>query len=96
MWLIVTFLATVIAATAFFILKERRQKLKLGLLTLMLGGTTVMVLVDHTIAFLDGEPFIQLTTDGLITSGTMLGIAMIIPIIAVWLIAIARTTKQTA
>lgn len=84
MWLIVTLIATAIAATAFFLLKERREEWRLGLLTLMLLGTAIMVLVDHAIAFLHGEPFIETTTDGLIANGTLLGLAMLLPILLVW------------
>ncbi|MBN1792440.1 hypothetical protein JW826_02040 [Candidatus Woesearchaeota archaeon] len=93
MWLIITLIATILASTACLLLKGQRKKYKLGLLALMLLGTFLMVLVDHLIAFMEGEPLIELATDGLIASGTMLGIAMIIPIIAIWIVAILVPAK---
>ncbi len=93
MWLIVTLIATIIVSALYFILKEHRQKYKLGLLALMLLGTLLMVLVDHTLAFLGGEPFIEFTTDGLIQSSTLLGIIMLIPIFLIWLIAVVVSCK---
>jgi hypothetical protein len=88
MWLIVSLVAAAIASGAFLLLNDYRRKLKLGLLALMLLGAFLMVLTDHLIAFIKGENFIEVTTDGLISSGTMLGIAMILPILAIWAIAI--------
>jgi hypothetical protein len=88
MWLIVTFVAATAALIAYLLLTGYRKKFKLGLLSLMLLGTFLMVLVDHFIAFINGEPFIELTTDGLIKNATLLGIVMIIPIFVIWIIAI--------
>ena len=98
MWMIVTFIATFIVFILFVLLKEYRKKYKLGFLTLMLFGTFLMVLVDHIIAFIGGEPFIEITTDGLIKNATILGIAMIIPIFIIWIVAISmqRSIKHTA
>jgi len=42
-----------------------------------------MVLVDHVMGY-EGGPFIQMETDGLIQNGTVLGIAMLIPIFLLW------------
>ena len=54
----------------------------------MLWGTFTMVLVDHVLGFLaEGGEFIEFTTDGLISNGTMLGIAMLVPIVIVWAVA---------
>ena len=38
---------------------------------------------DHIIGYEGGE-FIEFETDGLITSGTLLGIVMLIPIFVLW------------
>lgn len=89
MWLIVTLIATVVVTAIYLLLKGYRKKYKLGFLALMLWGTFLMVLVDHLIAFISGEPFMKVTTDGLIKSGTMLGIVMIIPIFVIWIITIS-------
>lgn len=98
MWLIVTFIAAVAAVTAYLLLKKHRKKFKLGLLSLMLFGTFLMVLVDHLIALISGEPFIELTTDGLIQNATLLGIVMVIPIFIIWIIAVALSysSKQAS
>ena len=89
MWLIITLIVTILSSVAYVLLKDYRKKLKLSLLALMMLGTFLMVLVDHTIAFLNGEPFIELTTDGLIQNATFLGFAMIIPIFVIWIIAVS-------
>jgi hypothetical protein len=88
LWLIIAFVATAIASTLFFSLKSYRNKYKLGLLSLMMLGTFVMVLVDRLLAFFEGEPLIEMTTSGLIGSGANLGIAMLIPILVFWLIMV--------
>ena len=88
MWLVVSLAAAVAATLAYSLLKKDRKRLKLGLLSLMLWGTVIMIFVDHLIAFLEGGPFIEVTTGGLIGSGTVLGLAMLVPILAVWLGAV--------
>lgn len=54
----------------------------------MLIGTFIMVLVDHVIAFIAGEPFIEATTDGLIGSGAILGLLMVLSVFVIWLISV--------
>ncbi len=86
MWFITTFIAAVVATAALLLVKNK--KYKLNLLVLMLWGTFTMVLVDHVLGFLaEGGEFIEFTTDGLISNGTMLGIAMLVPIVIVWAVA---------
>ena len=87
MWLIVSLVAALAASATYFLMPSKRTELRLGLLSLMLWGTTIMVFVDHLIAFLEGGPFITFTTDGLISSSILLGIAMVIPIFAIWAFA---------
>ncbi|MBN1502118.1 hypothetical protein JW930_01120 [Candidatus Woesearchaeota archaeon] len=93
MWLIIILIATILASALFLLLKGYRKKLKLGFLTLMLFGTFLMVLVDHAIAFINGEPFIEITTDGLIRSATLLGFVMVIPILVIWILAVLISFK---
>jgi hypothetical protein len=88
MWLVVSFIAALVATLAFLRLKAAGKKYKLDFLALMLWGTFIMVLVDHSIAFLEGGPFIETTTDGLITSASLLGIAMVVSVLLVWAIAV--------
>ncbi|MEM4389227.1 MAG: hypothetical protein QXG98_01015 [Candidatus Micrarchaeia archaeon] len=94
MWLVIMLIAALIATTAWMGLKERRNRYKLGFLALMLYGASIMILVDRAIAVMEGEPLIEFTTDGLIESGTVLGLAMLIPILLVWLIALAFPHHQ--
>jgi hypothetical protein len=44
-----------------------------------------MILLDHILGY-EGGPFLELETDGLVTNGIILGILMMIPVIAVWII----------
>jgi hypothetical protein len=88
MWFIIALIASIGSTIAFLLLKEKRDKYKLSLLAMMLWGTTLMIFVDHTIAFFEGEAFLSLTTDGLIKSSILLGVVMLVPIFAVWIIAV--------
>ena len=80
MWLVTTLIAA-IAVTAIWYLKPKIYKL--DILSLMLWGTSIMILVDHIIGY-EGGAFIELETEGMITSGTLLGIVMLIPIFVFW------------
>ena len=80
MWLITTFLAALIVTLAWFIAPK---KFKLNALVLMLWGLSIMILVDHIMGY-EGGSFIEMETDGLIQSGLVLGIAMLIPILIIW------------
>jgi hypothetical protein len=87
MWLVITFIAALAATLALLRLKGAGKKYKLDMLALMLWGTFIMVLVDHSIAFLQGGPFIEATTDGLITNSSLLGGIMVAVVLIVWAIA---------
>ena len=80
MWLVTTLIAA-IAVTVIWYIKPKIYKL--DLLSLMLWGTSIMILVDHVLGYEGGE-FLEVQTDGLITNGTLLGIVMIIPILIIW------------
>ncbi len=80
MWLVTTVIAA-IAVTAIWYIKPKIYKL--DFLSLMLWGTSIMIMVDHVLGY-DGGEFLEVQTDGLITNGTLLGIAMIIPILIIW------------
>ncbi|HIH29876.1 MAG: putative membrane protein [Candidatus Jorgensenbacteria bacterium GW2011_GWA2_45_13] len=89
MWLIVLLAAALAASAAYiFIPSANRKKFKPGLLLLMLWGATIMVAVDHFLAFLSGEPFIEFETDGTIQNSVLLGFAMVIPIFLIWAVAV--------
>lgn len=91
MWLITTLIAA-IAVTAIWYVKPKIYKL--DILSLMLWGTSIMILVDHILGYEGGE-FIELETDGMITNGALLGIVMLIPIFIIWEV-ILITSKSKA
>lgn len=80
MWLITTLIAALVVTLAWLIAPK---KYKLNFLALMLWGLSVMILVDHIMGY-EGGAFLEMETDGLITSGVVLGIAMLIPIFTLW------------
>jgi len=80
MWLVTTIIAA-IAVTAIWYIKPKIYKL--DILSLMLWGTSIMILVDHILGY-EGGTFIELETEGLITNGTLLGVVMLIPIFVLW------------
>jgi len=84
MWLITTLIAAIIATFLWYLLKK---KYKLGFLSLMLWGATIMILVDHLLGY-EGGKFLELETDGLIKNGSLMGIWMLIPVLLIWIIAI--------
>jgi hypothetical protein len=81
MWLITTTVAAV-AATIFSI--ALKGKYRLGFLSLMLWGAAIMIAVDHILGY-EGGVFVEVQTDGLISSGFTLGIVMILPILGIWI-----------
>ncbi len=91
MWLVTTLIAA-IAVTAIWYVKPKIYKL--DILSLMLWGTSIMILVDHILGF-EGGAFIELETEGLITNGTLLGIVMLIPIFVLWEVLLI-TSKSKA
>ncbi|MEO0070556.1 MAG: hypothetical protein ABIK39_00505 [candidate division WOR-3 bacterium] len=84
MWLITT-LAAAIVATVFW--RLFRGKYQLGFLSLLLWGGTVMILVDHILGY-EGGRFIEATTDGMVRSGTLLGLWMLLPVLIIWAVAL--------
>jgi len=86
MWLITSFITALIATVLWFLFQKKH---KLGFLSLMLWGATIMILVDHILGY-EGGKFIETETDGMIHSGFVLGIFMLIPVFLVWFIAILK------
>ena len=92
MWLVTTLIAA-IAVTAIWYVKPKIYKL--DILSLMLWGTSIMILVDHIIGY-EGGAFLELETEGLVTNATILGIVMLIPILILWeIILITSKPKAT-
>ena len=90
MWLITTLIAAIVVTAAWYIAP---RKYKLNFLSLMLWGSSLMILVDHIIGY-EGGTFLELETEGLITNGTLLGITMLIPILIFWEIVLITTTPK--
>ena len=81
MWLVTTFIAAVIATALWALVHGGRYRL--GTLSLMLWGATVMILVDHLIGY-EGGPFVTMHTGGLISSSIVLGLVMMVPVLIIW------------
>lgn len=80
MWLVTTSIAATGATIGKFVLPK---DYKLGFLALMLWGATAMILVDHILGY-EGGAFLEKTTDGMIANSAVLGIAMLVPVFAIW------------
>jgi len=79
MFLIITALAAVIA-TAIWYANAPEDKYKLGLLSLIYWGATLMWLIDHVMAYLaEGGEFFEINLDA-----TMLGLSVLILGLIVW------------
>ncbi|MEX2684077.1 MAG: hypothetical protein Q6373_021085 [Candidatus Sigynarchaeota archaeon] len=87
MWLITTLIAA-LAVTAVYLALPNPKTYKLDWLAVMLWGASVMILVDHIWGYDFASPFIEFTTDGLIADGFILGISMLIPVFAIWELAV--------
>lgn len=83
MWLILTALAAIIMTVIWYV-KAPEDKYKLGLLSLIFWGATLMWLVDHVMAYLtEGGEFFEINLDA-----TLLGVAVIILALFIWVIVL--------
>ena len=79
MWLIIIGIAATIA-TALWYSKADNDKYMLKFLSQILWGTTIMVVVDHTLGFMmEGGEYLEMTMEAAVLSGVMLLAAL-----AVW------------
>ncbi|MGB9915378.1 MAG: hypothetical protein ACPLIG_07170 [Candidatus Bathyarchaeales archaeon] len=80
MWLVILAFAATIA-TAIWYTQAENDKYLLKFLSLILWGTTIMVLVDHTLPFLmeGGGEFFEMTAEAVV-----LGVVMLITALVVW------------
>jgi peptidoglycan biosynthesis protein MviN/MurJ (putative lipid II flippase) len=86
-----TALAAVIA-TAIWYTRAPDDKYKLGLLSLLFWGATLMWLVDHLIAHLtEGGEFFEMNLDA-----TLLGVAVIVLALFVWEIVLLVSDPKGA
>ena len=85
MWFIITSLAAVIT-TAIWYIKAPEGKYKLGFLSLIFWGATLMWFVDHLMGYLmEGGEFFEINLDA-----TILGLVVIIVALIIWEIALLR------
>ena len=91
MWLITTLITAMIVTLIWRFWPQ--AKMKLEYLAIMLWGLTLMILVDHILGY-EGGAFLEMETDGLITSGIVLGILMLIPVLAIWAIYVAKLNRN--
>jgi hypothetical protein len=83
MWLILTALAAVVSTVIWYV-RSPGDKYKLGLLSLMFWGATIMWLVDYITGFTtEGNTFFEISADA-----AMLGIAVIVLALVVWVIVL--------
>jgi len=84
MWLVILAFAATIA-TAIWYVKAENDKYLLKFLSLILWGTTIMVMVDHALPFLieGGGEFLEMTPEA-----TVLGVVMLIAALVVWEVAL--------
>ncbi len=85
MWLLTTLIAAVVTTLFAYFLKN---KYKLGFLSLMLWGGTIMILTDHLLGY-EGGAFLETETNGLIQNSTVLGLAMLVPVFIAWFVVIS-------
>jgi membrane-anchored protein YejM (alkaline phosphatase superfamily) len=81
------------AITATVLRYVVKNKYKLGFLSLMLWGATIMILIDRVLTY-DGGPFLEFETEGLVTNASLLGVWMFIPVFIAWLVSLAVSKFQ--
>ncbi|MFC1937032.1 hypothetical protein ACFLWY_00565 [Chloroflexota bacterium] len=88
MWFITTSLAAVIT-TAIWYFKDAEGKYKLGFLSLIFWGATLMIFVDHLMGYIREGEFLEISSDA-----ALLGLALIIIALIVWEIALLRADPK--
>ena len=78
MWLVVLSLVATLV-TAIWYAKDEKGELKLSFLSLLLWGTTIMVLVDHVMGYLtEGGEFFELTVEAALLSVVLVIVSLIV------------------
>ena len=82
-WLLTTSLAAVVSTLIWYI-KSPGDKYKLGFLSLILWGATVMILIDHLIGYIvERGEFLEMTKEA-----GVIGLSLIVTALVIWVIAI--------
>jgi len=77
MWLVIVSLLAVIVTAIWYAIDD--GKYKLGFLSLILWGTTIMVFVDHVLGYLaEGGEFFEVTGDAALLGVVLVIIALIV------------------
>ena len=80
MWLLLTALAALVTSALWYVTAPT-DKYKLGFLSLIYWGATVMWLVDHVMAYVqEGGPFFEITAEA-----TGVGLSVLVLGLAIWL-----------
>ena len=80
MWLVVTSFAAILATALWYFLENDSKSHKLGFLSLMLWGASIMIFVDHLIGYLtEGGEFLEISVEA-----TVLGIVMVMVALIIW------------
>lgn len=83
MWLILTAFAA-IASTVIWYINAPEDKYKLGLLSFIFWGATLMWVADHVVAYLmEGGEFFEINLDA-----SLLAVSVILVALLVWLIVL--------
>jgi hypothetical protein len=79
MWLIILAFAATIA-TAIWYTQAENDKYMLKFLSLILWGTTIMVLVDHVVPYMmeGGGEFFEVSLEATVLSGIMLVVGLVV------------------
>jgi uncharacterized membrane-anchored protein len=89
MWLLVTGLAAVIV-TALWYVSLPSDTYKLGFLSLIYWGATLMWLVDHAMAYInDGGPFLEVSADAAALAFSVLALGLF-----VWLVRLVLSDPR--
>ncbi len=84
MWLVVTSFAAILATALWYFLENDSKSCKLGFLSLMLWGASIMIFVDHLIGYLtEGGEFLEISVEA-----TVLGIVMVMVALIIWEVAL--------
>jgi len=79
MWLVVMMFAAVVVTAVWYASDKARKQYNIGLLGLLLWGTSIMVLVDHLMGYhSEGGPFIESSPEAILLSIILLMTALIV------------------
>jgi len=78
MWLIILMLSAVISTAIWYISDEARKTYRIGILNLILWGTSLMVLVDHVAAYFEEGEFFDTSPDAMLLSSVLIMAALLV------------------